>query len=46
MSAVISPSPPAEGGEGRGEEGSFLIDVLSPRPSPYSCVVGRGSLRR
>jgi hypothetical protein len=42
--ALSSPSPPAEGGEGRGEEGRVLIDIPSPRPSPHSSVVGRGSL--
>src|SRR5438093_125811 len=29
------------GGEGRGEEATF-IECLSPRPSPHSCLAGRG----
>ena len=39
-----TPSPPSEGGEGRGEEG--WLDKLirpSPQPSPRSCLTGRGS---
>ncbi|HEY2953556.1 MAG TPA: acetylxylan esterase [Verrucomicrobiae bacterium] len=41
--AMASPSPPAERGEGRGEEGGVFIDLPSPLPSPYSSVEGRGS---
>jgi hypothetical protein len=41
---LSSPSPPAEGGEGRGEEGRVLIDIPSPRPSPHSSVVGKREL--
>jgi len=42
-SAVLSPSPPAAGGEGRGEEGRFPWFLPSPRPSPHTCLAGRGS---
>src|SRR5216683_6662888 len=37
-----SPSPPAAGGEGRGEEGRFCSDFPSPQPSPHSFLAGRG----
>src|SRR5438093_11872735 len=30
-----------KGGEGRGEEATF-IECPSPRPSPHSCLTGRG----
>jgi lipoate-protein ligase A len=38
---LSSPSPPAEGGEGRGEEGRVPLGL----PSPHSSVVGRGRSR-
>jgi hypothetical protein len=49
-----SPSPPAEGGEGWGEEGRFgdgsavgsALGCPSPRPSPRSFLTGRGSAVR
>jgi hypothetical protein len=37
-----SPSPPAAGGEGRGEEGHFCSTFPSPQPSPRSFLAGRG----
>src|SRR5713101_783162 len=37
-----SPSPPAAGGEGRGEEGHFRLGFPSPQPSPRSFLAGRG----
>src|SRR5713101_2874136 len=40
--AKASPSPPAAGGEGRGEEGCFCSDFPSPQPSPRSFLAGRG----
>ena len=42
-SAAFSPSPPAVGGEGRGEEGRFSSVLPSPRPAPHSFLAGRGS---
>ena len=41
--AAESPSPPSEGGEGRGEEGGLKSKVPSPQPSPRPSVAGRGS---
>src|ERR1051325_4799171 len=46
----FSPSPPAEGGEGRGEEGFSAsggaavsaVGCPSPQPSPPSSLTGRG----
>src|SRR5436309_15792209 len=46
-----SPSPPAEGGEGWGEEGRLAcrcvgvsaVGCPSPQPSPRSFLTGRGS---
>ena len=40
-----TPSPPAAGGEGWGEEGIFIRRFPSPRPSPRSFVAGRGRNR-
>src|SRR5206468_8472571 len=48
------PSPPAEGGEGWGEEGRLAcacagvsaVGCPSPRPSPRSFLTGRGSAVR
>src|SRR5258707_12725538 len=43
-----APSPPSDGGEGRGEEGPSFpkawvrMGCPAPRSSPHSCVVGRG----
>src|ERR1051325_6217652 len=50
----FSPSPPAEGGEGRGEEGFSAcrragvsaVGLPSPRPFPRSFLTGRGSAMR
>src|ERR1041384_1831657 len=50
----FSPSPPAEGGEGRGEEGFSAcrragvsaVGLPSPRPFPRSFLTGRGSAVR
>ena len=44
--ATKTPSPPSDGGEGRGEEVRFETEELFGMPlssaSPHSCVVGRG----
>src|ERR1043166_2642055 len=50
----FSPSPPAEGGEGREEEdfsacrrvGLSAVGCPSPRPSPRSFLTGRGNAVR
>ncbi|MBI5772529.1 MAG: dienelactone hydrolase family protein [Verrucomicrobia bacterium] len=39
----LSPSPPTEGGEGRGEEARFSWACPSPPSSPHSFLAGRGS---
>ena len=40
------PSPPSDGGEGRGEEGRYVLEFPSPRSSPHSFLMGRGSSHR
>src|SRR6266516_2795809 len=42
MPNYFSPSPPSDGGEGRGEEARFYREYPSPRSSPHSFLAGRG----